>query len=162
MTIMLSLFVGFYIAVFVWAILYTYSWPCKICGLKNYPHGCMGHTEPPADVELIHAIIWPHLPKGTTKIDRWAPTSAFFDGTKDDWPRIEVHNKHRGIDETIGYIWLRNNVLTLSWWEGLDPRFYDTKGTYPTMQKCVKTWNIADPNSTIQIVEKIKELRRYA
>jgi hypothetical protein len=131
-----------------------YPWQCKICGLRDYPYGCQGHPKPPLDIELIHAMIWPHLPKGTTKIDRWPPSSAYFDDTKDNWPRIEVHRKCNGSDQTIGYVRFRNNVLTLSWSEA-----WLLAGKPPMIESRTETWNIADPNSTTQLVNKIKELK---
>jgi hypothetical protein len=130
----------------IWAVWTMHPWQCKICGLPGYPHGCRGHCSPPLDIELIFGTLWPHLPKHCIAL-------GFPKLTKG----IEVYAAD-GIVE-LGNITLTAHILTLRWIETPKPRFYDQVGTPQVKKTHTASWNIADPNSTMQIVNKIMELR---
>lgn len=140
-----SVIILVYLSAIVWVLLYTYPWQCKICGLPGYPYGCRGHSEPIADIELVHSMLWPYLPKDCTVLA--------FPKTKG----IEVYAAD-GIT-ILGVVNLRDRILTLNWVETPKPRFYDQTDTPQVKKDRVASWNIADPNSTSQLVKKITELR---
>jgi hypothetical protein len=99
----------------------------------------MKHESPPSDLELVLGTLWPHLPKKTLRQDKWAPA-----------PCIKIIDKTGKI--TLARLYLDDTVLTICTDIAIvmtDVRIMENIGA----------WNIADPNSTMQIVNKIKELR---